>query len=150
MQDRELVAAIVAGDPDGLAEAYGRYAAPLYAYCRFMLPDPHPPGEAPSPSPSPSPTPGTLRAVPNQLVLSAVKGKAASGTFILTAVGGPVNFVITSPNGKVTVSPPSGSLKSAGSWVTVTVTVRSLVAVNARLTVEPGNLIITVEFSIKV
>jgi len=29
------------------------------------------------------------------------------------------------------------------------VTVHSLVAVNAHLTVEPGNLIITVEFSIK-
>ena len=46
MQDRELVAAIVIGDPDGLAEAYDRYAAPLYTYCRFMLPDPHPPGES--------------------------------------------------------------------------------------------------------
>src|SRR5580693_10563819 len=46
MQDRELVAAIVDGDLDGLAEAYDRYAAPLYAYCRSMLPEPHPPGEA--------------------------------------------------------------------------------------------------------
>ena len=46
MQDRELAAAIVIGDPDGLAEAYDRYAAPLYTYCRFMLPDPHPPGES--------------------------------------------------------------------------------------------------------
>ena len=46
MQDRELVAAIVAGDPGGLAEAYDRYAAPLYTYCRFMLPDPRPPAEA--------------------------------------------------------------------------------------------------------
>ena len=46
MQDRELVAAIVNGDPDGLGEAYDRYAASLYAYCRSMLPDPHPPGEA--------------------------------------------------------------------------------------------------------
>src|SRR6516165_10978935 len=45
MQDRELVAAIVAGDPGGLAEAYDRYAAALYTYCRFMLPDP-PPGAA--------------------------------------------------------------------------------------------------------
>ena len=38
MQDRDLVAAIVAGEPDGLAEAYDRYAASLYAYCRSMLP----------------------------------------------------------------------------------------------------------------
>ena len=48
MQDRELVAAIVAGDPVGLAEAYDRYAAPLYTYCRFMLPDPDPMGHAAS------------------------------------------------------------------------------------------------------
>jgi hypothetical protein len=40
MQDQELVAAIVAGDPNGLAETYDRYAAPLYAYCSFMLPGP--------------------------------------------------------------------------------------------------------------
>src|ERR1035438_1109376 len=40
MQDEEVVAAIVAGDPDGLAEAYDRYAAPLYAHCSFMLPGP--------------------------------------------------------------------------------------------------------------
>jgi hypothetical protein len=46
MQDRELVAAIVAGDPDGLGEAYDRYAAPLYTYCRLMLPDPDPLGGA--------------------------------------------------------------------------------------------------------
>jgi hypothetical protein len=32
MHDSEVVAAIAAGDPDGLAEAYDRYAAPLYAY----------------------------------------------------------------------------------------------------------------------
>jgi hypothetical protein len=104
---------------------------------------------APSSSPSPSPVPGTLQVVPNKLNLSAVKGKAASGTFLLTAVGGPVNFVITSSNAKVTVSPASGSLSSAGSWVTVTVTVNSLVAVDASLTVQPGKLTVTVEFTIK-
>src|SRR5260370_23817528 len=46
MQDRELVAAIVNGEPDGLAEAFDRYAVSLYAYCRAVLPDPHPPDEA--------------------------------------------------------------------------------------------------------
>src|SRR5579862_1461348 len=46
MQDRGLVAAIVKGEPDALAEAYDRYGAPLYGYCRSMLPEPHPPGEA--------------------------------------------------------------------------------------------------------
>jgi RNA polymerase sigma factor (sigma-70 family) len=37
VEDREIVAAIVAGDPAGLAEAYDRYAAALYTYCRTML-----------------------------------------------------------------------------------------------------------------
>jgi DNA-directed RNA polymerase specialized sigma24 family protein len=118
-------------------------------------PPPPSPSPAPSPSPSPSPssspppTPGTLRVSPNVLVLSAVTGKPASGTFIVTAVGGPVNFVVTSSNGKVSVSPASGSLSAAGSWTTVTVTVRSTVAFTASLTVKPGNLVVTVRFSIK-
>lgn len=37
MLDSEIVAAIVAGDADGLAAAYDRYAAPLYAFCRSLL-----------------------------------------------------------------------------------------------------------------
>jgi RNA polymerase sigma factor (sigma-70 family) len=40
MQDREVVAAIVAGDPGGIAEAYDRYAMPLYSYCRSLLREP--------------------------------------------------------------------------------------------------------------
>jgi RNA polymerase sigma factor (sigma-70 family) len=40
MQDREVVAAIVAGDPAGLAAAYDRYAAVLQAYCRGFLHEP--------------------------------------------------------------------------------------------------------------
>jgi RNA polymerase sigma factor (sigma-70 family) len=40
MQDREAVAAIVAGDPEGIAEAYDRYALPLYSYCRSLLREP--------------------------------------------------------------------------------------------------------------
>src|SRR5271155_5061609 len=40
MRDGEVVAAIVAGDPDGLAEAYDRYASPLYTYCRSLLREP--------------------------------------------------------------------------------------------------------------
>ena len=35
-----MVAAVVAGEPDGIAEAYDRYAASLYAYCHSMLPRP--------------------------------------------------------------------------------------------------------------
>jgi RNA polymerase sigma factor (sigma-70 family) len=37
MRDRDTVAALVAGDPDGLADAYDRYAAGLYGYCRSLL-----------------------------------------------------------------------------------------------------------------
>jgi RNA polymerase sigma factor (sigma-70 family) len=40
MQDREVVAAIVAGDPEGMAQAYDRYALPLYSYCRSLLREP--------------------------------------------------------------------------------------------------------------
>lgn len=40
MRDSEVVASIVAGDPDGLAAAYDRYADPLYKYSRSMLSDP--------------------------------------------------------------------------------------------------------------
>jgi RNA polymerase sigma factor (sigma-70 family) len=40
MQDREVVAAIVAGDPEGIGEAYDRYALSLYSYCRSLLREP--------------------------------------------------------------------------------------------------------------
>src|SRR5712691_6548421 len=40
MEDSEVVAAIAAGDPAGLAGAYDKYAAPLYGYCRWMLSEP--------------------------------------------------------------------------------------------------------------
>jgi hypothetical protein len=93
-----------------------------------------------------------LRAAPTELVLSAVKGKAATGTFVLTAVGGPVShYVIEVRAGTgagVTVSPSSGSL-GAGASVTVTVTVKSLVALETEVFVAPDDLAITVVFSIK-
>ena len=40
MDDREIVAAIVAGDPAGLADAYDKYAESLYGYSRWMLSEP--------------------------------------------------------------------------------------------------------------
>jgi RNA polymerase sigma factor (sigma-70 family) len=40
MRDSEVVASIVAGDPEGLATAYDRYADPLCKYCRTLLSDP--------------------------------------------------------------------------------------------------------------
>jgi DNA-directed RNA polymerase specialized sigma24 family protein len=110
------------------------------------------PSASPFPSPSPSPSKGTLAVTRTKLALSAVKGKAARGTFRLAAVGGPVSdYVIKVPAGvagKVTVAPASGSL-AAGGLVTVTVTVKSLVALDTKVTAEPGGLVITVAFSIK-
>ncbi len=46
MHDREIVAAIVAGDLAGLAAAYDRYASSLHAYCRSLLADPADAGDA--------------------------------------------------------------------------------------------------------
>ena len=46
MRDNEIVAAIVASDLDGLAEAYDRYAAGLYGYCRSLLREPADAGAA--------------------------------------------------------------------------------------------------------
>jgi RNA polymerase sigma factor (sigma-70 family) len=40
MDDREIVAAIAAGDPGGLADAYDAYAESLYGYCHWMLGEP--------------------------------------------------------------------------------------------------------------
>jgi RNA polymerase sigma factor (sigma-70 family) len=40
MRDREIVAAIVAGDPAGLAAAYDSYAPALHAYCKSLLAEP--------------------------------------------------------------------------------------------------------------
>src|SRR5215472_2569826 len=40
MQDPEVVGAIVAGDPAGLAAAYDKYADELYGYCRTLLREP--------------------------------------------------------------------------------------------------------------
>jgi RNA polymerase sigma factor (sigma-70 family) len=40
MDDREVVAAIAAGDPAGIAAAYDKYAAALYGYCQWMQEQP--------------------------------------------------------------------------------------------------------------
>lgn len=40
MRNSEVVASIVAGDPEGLAEAYDRYSGALFSYCRSLLREP--------------------------------------------------------------------------------------------------------------
>ena len=71
---------------------------------------------------------------------------------MLTTAGGPVShYTIKVPVAmadKVAVSPSQGSLP-AGGYVTVTVTVTSTVALSTHVTVEPGNLTITVVLNIK-
>ena len=110
------------------------------------------PSPSPSKSPSPSPSRGTLKVAPDALTLTSTGGKAVSGTFVLSAVGGPVgNYTIGVPAGmaaKVKVSPAKGSLPAAGK-VTVIVTVTSTVAVNTRLTLDPGSIAVTVVLSVK-
>src|ERR1700733_16145708 len=41
MSDSEIVASIVAGNPEGLAAAYDRYAGDLFGYCQSLLQDPN-------------------------------------------------------------------------------------------------------------
>jgi hypothetical protein len=71
---------------------------------------------------------------------------------VLTATGGPVGeYTVKVPAGvatKVKVSPSKGSL-AAGGYAVVTVTVTSNVALNTYVTVEPGNLTISVTFHIE-
>ncbi len=114
-------------------------------------PSPAPSTTSPSPSPSTSPAQGHLLAAPGSLLLTAAKGKAASGFFVLTATGGPISeYTVKVPAAvaaKVTVSPSKGSLP-AGGYAVVTVTVTSNVALSTYVTVEPGNL--TIEVTLKI
>ena len=74
----------------------------------------------------------------------------ASGTFTLTAKGGPVGYSVTAGSalaGRLSVSPAAGSL-AAGTSVTITVTSRSLVALDGQLSVNPGGHTITVVLSV--
>ncbi len=115
-------------------------------------PSPSSVSPSPSPSPSTSPAPGYLLAAPDKLLLTAAKGQAASGFFVLTATGGPVSqYTVKVPAAvaaKITVSPSKGSL-AAGGYAVVTVTATSKVALSTYVTVEPGNLTISVTFKIK-
>jgi DNA-directed RNA polymerase specialized sigma24 family protein len=94
---------------------------------------------------------GHLMVSPTKLVLTSDDGKAASGTFVITALNGPVSqYTVTVPKamaGKVTVSPSSGSLASDG-WVTVTVTVTAKVAIDTKVTVNPGGVAVGVLLSV--
>jgi hypothetical protein len=106
---------------------------------------PPPPARSAAP-----PGSGTLSSSTGRLVLASVKGTAI-GKFTLTAKGGPVSaYSITAGSalaGRISVSPASGSL-AAGASVTITVTSKSLVALDGKLTVNPGGLTIAVVLTI--
>ena len=114
-------------------------------------PSPSPSPASPSPSSSPPPVPGKLKVTPASLALAAAPGKVASGTIVLTAVGGPVtDWSITVPAGvvtKVTLSRYFGSL-AAGARVVITVSVQSKVALDTYLAVNPGGLRVQVVLKI--
>jgi len=86
-------------------------------------------------------------------VLTATKGQTVSTTFDLFAVGGPVHWTIhlpaTAAATLITVSPSSGYLKSSGSWVVVTVTIKSPISLVTHLTADPGGVIITIALTVK-
>ena len=88
---------------------------------------------------------------PGKLVLTSVSGKPVSGSFVLTAAGGPVahyTVQVAAMPARVKVAPASGSLKASKN-VTVTVTVTSKVALTTHVIVAPGNLTVTVVYKLK-
>ena len=105
----------------------------------------------PTPTPSPTQAPGTLEESPADVRMTQdPNGGPYSGTFTLTASGGPVSYSISVPssaNGGLSVSPASGTLK-AGQTVTVTVTQVGNGPPNFEtdLTLSPGGGTVTVEY----
>jgi RNA polymerase sigma factor (sigma-70 family) len=106
-----------------------------------------------SPPPtSPPPTPGTLVASLGPVTLTqAASGGPYTGTFTLTAQGGPVSgfsVIDPAPAGDLSISPSSGGALSAGQAVTVTVSVASSagLAFETDLTVNPGTLTVAVDY----
>ena len=88
---------------------------------------------------------------PGKLMLTSVSGKPARGSFVLTAVNGPVPHYavgVAAMASKVKVAPAAGSLQVNGN-VKVTVTVTSKVALTTDVLVEPGNLTVTVVYKPK-
>jgi hypothetical protein len=86
---------------------------------------------------------------PGRLQLTSKSGKPVSASFTITATGGPVaHFTVKVASKAVKVAPASGSLP-AGSSVTVTVTVTSKAGLTTQVTVAPGNLSVTVVYTVK-
>jgi RNA polymerase sigma factor (sigma-70 family) len=116
------------------------------------------PAPRPSPRPSRSPTPTPPPPPPGTLTVSAANvvlqvppnGEFPTGSFTLTATGGPVSYSITFPSGsapELSVTPSSGTL-AAGQSQTITVTWAAETSLNTQLTISPGVLVVGVSFSL--
>ncbi len=108
------------------------------------------PPASPSSTPPPSPTPpGTVSASPASVTLGvSPSGGAPSGSFTLTANGGPVSYTITVPAqyaAQLLVSPSSGSLAS-GATATISVTWQSSAALQTALSVGPVGQAVSVSY----
>jgi RNA polymerase sigma factor (sigma-70 family) len=112
------------------------------------------PPASPSPSPShslsPTPLPGTPEPAPTTVVLAqAAAGDPYTGTFTVTAQGGPVQYSISdpAPTGDLDITPSSDSL-AEGQQDTVTVTVVSGTGLGYQtaLTLSPGGATVIIEY----
>ena len=107
------------------------------------------PSPPPSSSGTPAPTSGTLSASPASVTLGvSASGGSPSGSFTLTANGGPVSYTVTVPAqyaAELIVSPSSGSL-ATGASVTISVTWQSSAALQTALSIGPGGQAVSVSY----
>jgi RNA polymerase sigma factor (sigma-70 family) len=101
------------------------------------------------PASSPPPSPGSLTAAPDSVTLTAGSSGTYTGSFQITAVGGPVSgYSIEDPvPANLSISPSAGSLSSGGTaTITISVASSSGLQYETDLTVDPGNLTIIVDY----
>jgi hypothetical protein len=115
-----------------------------------------------SPSPSPSVSPGTLQVSPSPFVVKVPPPLMPSqspqtppytGTFMLTAMGGPVTYSVSVPSSEqpyMTITPASGTL-GAGQQQVMTVTVSSTAnpkpPYRNTATVNPGGIVVIIYYT---
>jgi RNA polymerase sigma factor (sigma-70 family) len=104
------------------------------------------PKPSPTASSSPTPPPGTLAESPATVTLEPDDiTNILTGSFTLTAEGGPVTFTITVPaDSGLTLSEEKGTIQK-GDTTTITITATGT-GVPVTLTVNPGPIPITVDF----
>ncbi len=130
--------------PAATTPAAGRSATPTPSASRGRT-------SSPPASPTPPPSPGTLTASTTTVRLTqASQGGPYTGSFTLTANGGPVKFSITDslPAGELSIAPASGSL-TAGRTVTVTLSAPATggpPAYQTPITVNPGPISVAVYY----